>query len=263
MPTLDEAIVFSLTVLRQRAQAGQLGVGNQNYGYDVYAPNLARAWAIHERVEERERDRRALEASSAFFAALWELCRRGLLRPGVHETGAQGLNDGGGYCVTEYGRTWLEQADEGHFISLQPGALAAAFGRFQARFGDAYGQRTQEAIKCRNAEAWLATCTMVGAAAESILLAIAIAKTADEERVMREYQARNGRNTITNLIIGQAPDNLARPFRSGMNLLSYWRDNAGHGLVASISSPEAEQALRELLSLSQFSFDRWSDLVGA
>ena len=144
---------------------------------------------------------------------------------------------------------------------MQPGALARAFEPFQSRFGAGYHQRTQEAIKCRNAEAWLAACAMVGAAAESILLAVAIVKAGDEAQILKTYMASNGRKKTMDSMVGQAPDNIARPFRSGMNLLSYWRDNAGHGQAPSISSPEADQALRELLTLSQFSSDNWDDLT--
>jgi hypothetical protein len=102
---------------------------------------------------------------------------------------------------------------------------------------------------------------MVGAAAESILLAIAIAKTGDESLITREYLAKNGRKTVTDRVIGQAPSHLARPFNSGMQLLGYWRDSAGHGRFAPISSAEADQALRELLVLSQFASDNWGQLT--
>jgi hypothetical protein len=56
---------------------------------------------------------------------------------------------------------------------------------------------------------------------------------------------------------------VARPLTSGMALLSYWRDTAGHGQLACIAAPEADQALRELLSLSQFAADNWDDIVSA
>ncbi len=102
---------------------------------------------------------------------------------------------------------------------------------------------------------------MVGAAAESILLAAAVEKVGDEDSVLKEYKASKGRKKITDLVIGQAPGNIARPFRSGMALLSYWRDTAGHGEIAPISSPEADQALRELLALSHFSSDNWAELT--
>ena len=268
MPTLDEAISFTLTRLRERSAASS-GVSSSrpnpagsHYGYDVYAPTLARQWAIGQFPNSSHWDRMAQEASGAFYEATWELCRRGLLRPGVRATSTQGVNDGGGYCLTSYGETWLRDAEESHFVALQPGALAAAFERFRERFGDGYHQRTQEALRCRSAEAWLSVCAMVGAAAESILLAIAIAKVGSEDSVLRTYTGRDGRKATLNLIVGQAPRHISQPINAGMALLSYWRDIAAHGQVAPISSPEAEQALRELLSLAQFASDRWSEIVG-
>lgn len=269
MPTLDEAIAFTLTLLRSRSASNPGGSSTRpipagsHYGYDIYAPTVARQWAVGQFPNSSHWDRTAQEASSAFYEATWELCRRGLLRPGVRATSTQGVNDGGGYCLTSFGELWLRDAEETHFISLQPGALAAAFERFRERFGDGYHQRVQEALRCRSAEAWLAACAMVGAAAESILLAIAVAKTGSEESVLRTYSGRDGRRATLNLIVGQAPRHISQPLTSGMALLSYWRDSASHGQTAPISSPEAEQALRELLSVSQFASDRWNEIVGA
>ncbi|MGC2603170.1 MAG: hypothetical protein WA384_17725 [Rhodomicrobium sp.] len=256
MPALDEAISSTLNTLSNYAGGG----GRREYGYDLWAPAVARSWVISERVNERERDRAAREASGVFYEAAWELCRRGLLRPGVHTAQAQGIDDGGGYCLTAYGRQWLREADEGHFISMQPGALAAAFERYRARFGEGYHQRTQEAIMCRNVDVWLPACVMMGAAAESVLLAIATEK-GGREQTIRTYEGRDGRRLLLNLVLGQAPDRLARPFRAGMELLKYWRDTAGHGQVAPISFAEADQSLRELLSLSQFASDNWNELT--
>jgi hypothetical protein len=265
MPTLDEAIAFTLTFLRDRNPSGSVRPtsAGSHYGYDLYAPSIARQWAMGQIPSSGNLERAAQEASGVFFEAAWELCRRGLLRPGVRAASTQGVNDGGGYSLTSQGALWLKDAEEAHFIALQPGALAAAFDRFREKFGDAYHQRTQEALRCRSAEAWLAACAMVGAAAESMLLALAVARTGNEESVLRTYLGRDGRKATLNLITGQASRQISQPLSSGMALLSYWRDAAGHGQAAPISAPEAEQALRELLSLSQFASDRWNDLVGA
>lgn len=268
MPTLDEAIVFTLTFLRDRAAANVREAGmrvtraGSHYGYDVYAPTVARQWALAETPGSGHWERAAQDASGVFFEAAWELCRRGLLRPGVRATSTQGVNDGGGYCLTSQGEAWILQADDSQFISLQPGALAASFERFRERFGDAYHQRVQEAIRCRTAEAWLAACAMVGAAAESLLLTIAIARTGNEDSVLRGYMARDGRRATLNAIVGQAPRHIAQPLSSGMALLGYWRDNAGPGQAAPVSAPETEQAIRELLSLSQFVSENWDEIVG-
>jgi hypothetical protein len=105
---------------------------------------------------------------------------------------------------------------------------------------------------------------MAGAAAESILLAMATAKAGNEDAVLRTYSGRDGRRATINLIAGpQAPRQLSQPLSAGMALLSYWRDSTGHTQAAPVSAPETEQALRELLSLAQFAARHWDELTGA
>jgi hypothetical protein len=102
---------------------------------------------------------------------------------------------------------------------------------------------------------------MCGAAAESILLSLAVAKAGSEEAVLKEYKASNGRKRTIDMLVGKSPDDLQRPFRSSMSILSYWRDDAAHGTPSTISAPEAEEALRQLLILSQFAAKRWDQLT--
>jgi hypothetical protein len=258
MPTIDEAIAFTLNYLRRRIADPRR---DRPHGYDLYVQYVAETWAIHQGAEGNERDRIAHEVSAQFFDAAWELCRRGLLKPTVHNLAGQGVTGGRGYSLTPFAAEWLPNASEIHFISMQPGALAAAFQRFAARFGSGYHQRTQEAVRCRTAEAWLASCAMVGAAAESVLLAAAIAKVRDEDRVVRQYAAQNGRRTVLNILTGQATAHIARGINAIMPLLSYWRDTAAHGQIAEISAHEAEQAIRELLALSQFVSVHWDEII--
>jgi hypothetical protein len=52
---------------------------------------------------------------------------------------------------------------------------------FIGRFGDGFAQRAAEASRCHRTTNYLACCVMAGAAAESILLAVAIAKMAGDE----------------------------------------------------------------------------------
>ncbi|MGO9173943.1 MAG: hypothetical protein ACLP7P_18545 [Rhodomicrobium sp.] len=255
-PTLEEAITFAIGYIR--SGLGRKGI-IRDYGYDVWAPNVSMDWVF--RHGQRRDEGQARQLSPIFYEALWELCRRGILRPGVRESQGQGVDDGGGYSVTIKGKEWLSNLDDTALLLLQPGSLGAAFTRYRERFGNGYYQRTQEAIKCRSAEAWLAACAMVGAAAESILLALAIAKLADEDEVLKRYRAKSGRQNLLNLLIGQQADAIARPFRSGIQLLAYWRDNAAHGHASPISTAETDQALRELLIFSQFSSDNWVTLT--
>ena len=265
MPTLDEAIAFILTFLRDRTEtnSGRPNPAGSVYGYDVYAPTLARQWVMGREGFSGNQDRAAQEVSGVFFEAAWELCRRGVLRPGVRLMATQAVSDGGGYSLTSHGASWLREADDAQFIVLQPGALASVFAGFRDMFGDGYHQRAQEALRCRSAEAWLATCAMVGAAAESILLALAVAKAGNEDSVLRSYLGRDGRKAVLNGLTGQASREVAQGLQSGMVLLSYWRDSTSHGQAAAVTAPEAEQALRELLTLSKFAADHWSEIVGA
>jgi hypothetical protein len=102
---------------------------------------------------------------------------------------------------------------------------------------------------------------MSGAAAESILLAVAIAKSGDEASIMKVYEASHGRRKIVDGVVGQARNAIAGPFRSATGLLSYWRDDAAHGLVSNISEIEAHEALSRLLRFAQFANDNWDELV--
>lgn len=258
-PTLDQAIAFLLRALRDRVLAGRRG---SDGGYDFQASSIVSQWIASEQISAENRADVSRRASAVFLDAAWELTRRGLLRPGMLEAGSgEGKSDEGGYSLTMRGEAWLTSGEDGHLVLLEPGALAAAFGQFRAKFGEGYHQRTQEAIRCRDASAWLATCAMAGAAAESILFAAAIAKTGDEARILRAYVASKGPRKIPDIVVGRAPDRLARPFRAGMSLLSYWRDVGGHGRVTPVSAAEADQALHQLLTLSQFVFDNWDELT--
>src|SRR5208283_1226627 len=66
-------------------------------------------------------------------------------------------------------------------------------------------QRATEAAKCHQFGNYLACCAMCGAAAESALLAIAIAKTSNEESVLREYRSGGGRQKVMAKIFGNTP----------------------------------------------------------
>ncbi len=184
---LDEAISVLIGLLKA-SKAG-------NYGYDLY-PRVG-AQVSAEKIHPNDVQAQALairKLSPIFFDAAWELCRRGVVRPGVRVTGDQAVNEGG-YCLSAAGRTVLESIDENTIVVLQPGSLASTFKQYQARFGHGFYQRAMESIRCRNAEAWLASCAMTGAAAESVLLAVAIAKLKDEEHVLRTYAQSGGRSS--------------------------------------------------------------------
>jgi hypothetical protein len=54
---------------------------------------------------------------------------------------------------------------------------------------------------------------------------------------------------------------IAEPFRSAIGLLSFWRDDAAHGLASEISEIEAHEALARLLRFAQFATENWEELT--
>ena len=101
---------------------------------------------------------------------------------------------------------------------------------------------------------------MCGAAAESILLAVAIAKDGDHDKIEKMYLASGGRGRIEKPILGSEPDNIQTECGGYLSLLRYWRDVTAHGWPSGITDGEAYRSLPFLLRFAQFVDDRWSDL---
>lgn len=181
-------------------------------------------------------------------------------KAGVYTNGEQAISEGG-YCLTSFGREWLKTVNRADFVLLEPGALGQVLAGYRTRFGDGYYQRSQEAIRCRRAEAWLACYAMVGAASESILLKLATVKTGNEENVLNIYGRRDGRRNVIKLLTGKASNNLANSLNTFMGLLGYWRDDAAHGQLSAIEIANADEALRQLLHLSQWADKNWDQLI--
>lgn len=240
-----------------------------NYGYDVYIPNVIRWHLIRTNPRlndnEYERETRLDDLYPVFVDAAWELCRRGVIRPGVSVHRAQTTDDGSGgsgYSVTAFGRQWLQEGTEDTFVPTEPARFAQMIAPFKERFGSGFHERAQEAIRCYGAHAYLACCAMCGAAAESVLLTTAIAKDGDEARVLAAYSTVSGRRRLENVLIGQADDRIKRDFQGLTGLIKYWRDEAAHGKASQISDNEAYTSLAMLLRVAMFVNSNWGELVG-
>jgi hypothetical protein len=239
-----------------------------NYGYELYLPKVIMAYLKEieespEYITLRDMGPRAVELSPIFYEGAWNLCRRGILRPGVRRYGEQATSDGAsgnGYSLTELGRNWIEQDTLAPFLA-SPGRLGQLFGKLSELLGAGFLQRANEAAQCHAVGAYLGCCAMCGAAAESILLAVAISKSRNEESTLATYRSASGRRRITESIVGQARPALADPFRSATELLSYWRDETAHGLASTISEIEAHTALARLLRFAQFACNNWAELI--
>jgi hypothetical protein len=203
------------------------------------------------------------EPSSSFYAAGWNLCRRGILRPGISTYGEQATADGSsgnGYSITPFGQKWLDEAEFDDYVPTEPDRFAQMLEPFREQFGPEFYERAQEAVRCYGAHAYLACCAMCGAAAESVLLATAIAKQ-DESSVLAMYNTAKGRSRVESLLVGQAREPIQREFRIFLTLLKYWRDEASHGGQANIEDNQAHTSLVLLLRFAIFVHDKWAELV--
>jgi hypothetical protein len=200
----------------------------------------------------------------AFDDAAWRLCRMGIFRltpraRRLAESTAYGFGDY--FAITSAGRAWLENS-ELPYIPAEPRRYVELLEKEKRLLGRGFEQRAREAASCHQAGNFIACCAMCGAAAESAILATAIEKTGDANKVLREYGQRDGRRKVLTLIFGQQPGKLEQRYlEAAFGLLSYWRDDAAHGQVSEISEIGAYHSLTLLLRLAQFLFANWNALT--
>jgi hypothetical protein len=166
-----------------------------------------------------------------------------------------------GYTVTPAGKKWLAESGQYDYVPIEPGRFSKLLDSFTPRFGAGFQERSQEAIRCYGTNAYLGCCAMCGAAAESILLAVAIAKEGNQEKIEKAYLASGGRGRIEKLVLGSQPDNIQTECRGYLSLLKYWRDLTAHGRASGITDGEAYTSLAFLLRFAQFVNDRWNELT--
>ncbi len=256
---IDDATTLLIRLLRKPEYGDK-----SRFGYDFYVPNLLRHHLERQGIRHHEQDQKLQEYMPAFYAAAWELCRRGVIRPGVREFMAQSTdagNAGDGYSLTPFGQKWLGEAEKDDFVPTEPGRFAEMLAPYKIRFGPGFHERAQEAIRCYGAHAYLACCAMCGASAESIVLAPAIAKD-NEDNILKIYASASGRHRIENLLVGKARKQIQNEYRGYTSLLKYWRDEAAHGRASEIKDNEAYTSLALLLRFATFVNDNWDELIG-
>ncbi len=234
-----------------------------SYGYGIYLPALVLVHLAKQGIQPGQQEVVLREMMPMLYAAAWDLCRRGILRPGIRAFDAQATADGAsgnGYTITPFGQQWLAEADHDDFVPTEPERFAQMLSPYRERFGPSFQERAQEAIRCYGAHAYLACCTMCGAAAEAILLATAMAKAA-EVTVLSQYSASGGRRRVENIILGKARQELRDEYVGYMTLLKYWRDQAAHGKASGIKDNEAYTSLALLLRFAIFVNDNWAELA--
>jgi hypothetical protein len=234
---------------------------NQGHGGDLWIPYVVQGYwrslpgpVVPEDLEDRH--------FQPFYDAAWELCRIGVIRPGEFSPRGwstdAGLFSGDTFSITRFGRLWLKDASQRPIAD--PGRLSQVLQGFADRFGAGYAQRATEAVRTYRSGNYLASSVMSGAAAESILLALAVAKIGDEAKVLVEYNTTGGRRRLTKRVCANVSTALAAQIEASLQLLGRWHDAAGHGTMTTVSEIEAHIGLTDLLRLAQLGHDHWAEL---
>jgi hypothetical protein len=254
VPTQDDALTFIVQTLRDtKANLEDYHV-NMTRIFDLYLKNVCKH-------QDYQIEAGYRHIAPIFYVAAWELCRRGVLRPGTTNNYGQVTGHGEGYTVTPTGAKWIKEAAQGVPLPIEPGRFSKLLDNFASRFGASYGERSQEALRCYGASAYLGCCAMCGAAAESILLGMAIAKDGDQQKIENLCSSGDGRGEVENLILASQRENVQTECRGYLSLLKYWGDLAPHGKVSGVTEAEAHTALMLLLRLAQLANDRWDELT--
>ncbi len=267
LPHLDDAIDFLVRALAAKfAPPGTSPLQSLQCAqqYDVEIRSVADAyWRPNGLTVSQMPMNESEPLSRPFSDAAWYLCRIGVLRPGekAPHVGMRGPGwDGGGFSLTLFGKEWVAR-DVAARPPMEPGRFGEVMRPYSTRFGAGFLQRSVEASGCYQTGNYLACCAMTGAAAESLLLAIAIAKVGDEAKVLNEYRGASGRKNITNRVTHGVSGGLSQQFLTAISILSFWRDETTHGTRTSIGEVEAFMSLGQLLRLAQLASDNWQALT--
>lgn len=256
----EQAAAYLIAWLRKRIV--QLpdgdGRGLEPYGFDLYH-DLLRQKLHLEPVDPT--DSRIVKEKLPFLDTIWDLCVRGILRPGaVTYRSNSAIAVGNQFALTDYGIQWLQQTSLSEAVPMEYGRFSQLLTRHNTLFGEAYRVRAQEAVRCYEAHTYFACCAMCGAAAEAILLALAFEKMGEQE-ALREYQRSGGRHRVRNRLVSQARNEVQVRFDSYLELLNYWRDESAHGVARSIGEEESFTALLLLLRFAQLGSNEWDTLT--
>jgi hypothetical protein len=256
----EQAASYVITWLRNRIIRHPEGdpKGVEPFGFDLYR-DLLREKLHLEPIDPT--DSKVINEKLPILNAIWDLCVRGILRPGaVTYSLDRSIPIGNHYALTNYGLKWLKETNLNEAVPIEYGRYSKLLTHHDILFGEAYRFRAQEAVRCYEAHAYFACCAMCGAAAESILLALAIKKIGEDE-ALRDYQQSGGRYRIRNRLISQTKIDIQTRFDSFLGLLNYWRDESAHGIARSIGEEESFTSLLLLLRFAQLGNDEWNTIT--
>jgi hypothetical protein len=258
---LDVLIKYLAAVPESKGRVAR-AAPSQSHGGDVWIPHVVQGY-WQSRPEQVAAEDLEDQHYQPFYDAAWELCRIGVMRPGEFAPRGwatdAGLFSGDTFSITHFGRAWLKDARQRPMAD--PGRLSKVLQGFADRFGGGYEQRATEAVKTYRTGNYLAACMMSGAAAESILLALATAKIGDEAKVLVEYNTTGGRRRVSKRVSSNVSSALANRLEACLQPFGHWNDSAGHAMMTTVSEMEAHIGLSDLLRLAQFAHDHWAELT--
>ena len=91
-----------------------------SYSYEIYLPSMIRSHLQSQGIQHHKQEQQLREMIPHFYASAWDLCRRGILRPGVHSYMAQATDDGNagnGYSITPFGKKWLSESNRDDYVA--------------------------------------------------------------------------------------------------------------------------------------------------
>lgn len=236
------------------------------YGFDIYLPNLINDYLRSKGGEIGPNLFHSAEGARVapkFLDSLWEMCLRGILRPSWVTSDDQHFAGAGyGYSYTENGKKWLSDASHQQLL-FSVDKMGEVFSQHRNLYGEGFHERAQEALRCYSARAYFGCCAMSGAAAESILLRMAIEKLGDDKRALQIYHGKQGRKELKDKVLelGQKADSIKNEVGTGFTILAYWRDDAAHGSALNIDSTMANVALQMLCLFSIACNKHWEALT--
>ncbi len=221
------------------------------FGYDLYVPVLLLIYCEQKYGLTHGTSENAIKAMFPLFTdACWELCRRGILRPFPKKLEGQGTSRGAGFSITAYGEQWLKEEEFDDYVPTEPDRFAKMLEPYATLFGKGFQERAQESVRCYNAHAYLACCSMAGAAAETILI-----KVSDKLEITRTKNEPITKTRET--IISKSGPGIKERLIAYSDIVKYWRDESMHHENWETRGEKAYISLAMLLRLAMFAKEHW------
>jgi hypothetical protein len=80
-------------------------------------------------------------------------------------------------------------------------------------------------------------------------------------QILAEYRTTAGRSRVIERVTAGVTPCIGERFNNALGLLTYWRDEAGHGTPSNIGEVEAHEAILGLLRLARLMSDNWATLT--